>query len=346
VNIPRSISGHMHTARGRTGGAFTLVELLVVVSIIALLIAILLPSLQRVRQQAKTVVCLTNIKALGTGVMTYAAEYGGRLPGPLHPAVYRDLAKQSDNDPLWSTPYFRERQLTWKLRPIMNDNSALIGGVTDKMSICPVMDQIVPKSVFDDAASNYGRGTIRPVHYVINNWSSDEAHASEQDPFNERPNGTKPDSYFGYSPPSGFDPATATPPVALANISRASDEWMIADAWYRRCPKANISWVPNQEGPFQAGWTGIALPNFAPHNRKGATTYNILDGNERTTDSNRIRKSRSDGKTNTYFFDGHGETVGSKSLIAGGTQVMFYGFRGTVNDARGEIPAAARATWN
>ncbi|MCP4250754.1 MAG: type II secretion system protein [bacterium] len=55
--------------------AFTLIELLVVVSIIALLIAILFPSLRCARKQAKNVQCLANIRSLGMGAVTYVSDY-------------------------------------------------------------------------------------------------------------------------------------------------------------------------------------------------------------------------------------------------------------------------------
>lgn len=62
--------------------AFTLIELLVVVSIIALLLAILIPSLSRAREQGKTVKCLSNLQTLAYGWDMYADENGGIiLPG-------------------------------------------------------------------------------------------------------------------------------------------------------------------------------------------------------------------------------------------------------------------------
>ena len=66
------MTGKPHSSRR----GFTLIELLVVVSIIALLIAILLPSLKKARKLAKAVVCQTNMRALSTGAFTYASEWG------------------------------------------------------------------------------------------------------------------------------------------------------------------------------------------------------------------------------------------------------------------------------
>ena len=59
--------------------AFTLVELLVVISIIALLLSILMPSLQKAREMGKRIVCLQNLKQMTLGWMLYAESNDDKL---------------------------------------------------------------------------------------------------------------------------------------------------------------------------------------------------------------------------------------------------------------------------
>ena len=60
--------------------AFTLVELLVVIGIIAVLVGVLLPTMSTAREHAKTTACLSNLRQLAIAAHIYANHHGGRYP--------------------------------------------------------------------------------------------------------------------------------------------------------------------------------------------------------------------------------------------------------------------------
>ena len=91
---------------------FTLIELLVVIAIIALLVSILLPSLQKAKGLAKTVVCQARMKAAGYGFALYNNENDGTMPTQegLPGVIYKQAAGQPESWVYKLLPYLDARK--------------------------------------------------------------------------------------------------------------------------------------------------------------------------------------------------------------------------------------------
>jgi prepilin-type N-terminal cleavage/methylation domain-containing protein/prepilin-type processing-associated H-X9-DG protein len=74
--------GFLDQCRRTSRPAFTLIELIVVIGIIALLIALVLPLLSKVRRQAQQVSCLSNLRQMGTALIVYGHQNRGSFPAP------------------------------------------------------------------------------------------------------------------------------------------------------------------------------------------------------------------------------------------------------------------------
>ncbi len=307
--------------------AFTLIELLVVVAIIALLVAVLLPSLARAREGTRASVCLSNLRQMGYAVQMYTMDHKQVLPGPVHNPIYHNTAlvqniENQSMDPATGQPtalYWRVN-LPYYVQKYMADKSGN-ARLVDQILTCPTAIGIPVAEPLPSGPPMY---TLKPGHYVANtggpaNYPRDPKRADDVRPYY----GTLPRNYFGWEniPVSyktikehGETAPDIWSPKKLEVIRRQAEEWMVADLWYW-----DGSYGPRLGNGMYGTWivprtTGVTssvfvngkfkIPSYPYHNTTKSYSPDTL-GDSSGPFSPRL----STGKTNAVYFDGHAAGV-------------------------------------
>ena len=146
-------AGVRGSRKGRRG--FTLIELLVVVSIIALLVAILLPALNKARENAKAVVCRSQMRHYGLAVVYYVEEHDNSFPQYASLAYYASPLDKLPHEDVWVNllaPYVGGVAISADEPQSVKDEKNLINGYADFRQ-CPANKAVTMGVVYGAEAS-------------------------------------------------------------------------------------------------------------------------------------------------------------------------------------------------
>jgi prepilin-type N-terminal cleavage/methylation domain-containing protein/prepilin-type processing-associated H-X9-DG protein len=270
--------------------AFTLIEILVVVSIIAILIAILIPALAAAKAESETVACLANQRTIAQSLVMFAHQHNGYMVKGQN----NGYGANANANPTFSDGAYYGSPQIWSYGAITAPADSTATGTGSNWDQVLISDKFITPGVLRDPADTTGNvrypaaappaGNTNPINPALNVPASYRLNSSNQpgDPTN--PNGA---TY--YSP--------AYNAYALVSIANPQNAIVVSDGGFGTAGTTNYQQIPDV-----ATWAAGATASNADEAISGTPSSG-------TSGVNNVNPIIHSGKMNVAFLDGHCQTM-------------------------------------